>query len=373
MVKKLKKTANITIQNFNRLKKSCIVVKSKLYSFVCGLIIALSFKENVICGYVRKNSIFKLKNWQRKCQPKRLFKTLNEKLVSDATKYLKFVPTKIRHWRRFMNYLGFNLVIYCANNHFRIINEKDHIKRTFFGEIYLLRCDSDSKCKYHYDVIRKPNGYFGKFICTLCFKSGKNKTSHICKYKCIMCKSEVKHDKQSTMQTSYCKNCHRYFYNKSCKNIHIRNKICDRKKMCLKCDNLYIVNIKKPHQCYSKDFCKSCQCIHPPRKHYIKGSFKPPPHCEHILIFDFETFNNSNNIVTPYLCVSRLYNITDVEEISDCVYQEKIFYGIECAKEFFTYLISGLVPLKTICFAHNGQSFDLFYLKTLLFKPILSS
>jgi len=368
MVKRLKKSTNINIANFNKIKKSCIVVKSNLTSFIYGLIIALSFKENVNCAYVKKNDIFKLKDWQRKYQPKTIFKTLSNKLTTDASKFLTFIPVKIKHWRTFLNYLGFNLVIYCAKSHYKIINERYLGKNSFFRDIFLVKSDNDFGTKYHYDVIRKPNGYFGKFICKLCYKSGKSLLSHICKNRCFMCKSQVQHDKQLTIRTSYCKKCHRYFYNKSCKNIHIRNKVCERKKICLKCDNLFIVKKKKEHKCYSKDYCKFCKCIHPPRKHFIKSGFKPPPDCEFILIFDFETFNNVNNVVTPYLCISRLYNIKEIYNqksevsFSDCDYEEKVFYGVDCGRDFFIYLTNGLVPKKTICFAHNGQAFDFYFI-----------
>jgi len=120
----VKKSANINIANFNKIKKSCLVVKSKLNSFVCAIIIALSLPENSKCAYVKKNRNFLLKNWERRCQPKTLFKTLSDKLNIDAAKFLKFAPTKIKHWRLFLLRLGFNLVIFCFQSHFKIINEK---------------------------------------------------------------------------------------------------------------------------------------------------------------------------------------------------------------------------------------------------------
>ena len=235
MGKRLKKSVHVNIANYNKLKKSCIVVKSKLCSFICGIIIALSFKSNLKCGYVKKNVNFNLKNWERKCQPRSLFKILTDKFVTDAINYLTFVPTKIKHWRSFLNYLGFNLVIFCAKSHYKILNEKSVTKQSFYRDIFLVR----SECvgtggKYHYDVIKKPDGYFGRFICKLCFKQAKSFEAHLCKYKCYMCKSKVRHDRKLTLRTTYCKKCNRYFYNKSCKNIHIRNNICNRKKVCLK-------------------------------------------------------------------------------------------------------------------------------------------
>jgi len=85
------------------------------------------------------------------------------------------------------------------------------------------------------------------------------------------------------------------------------------------------------------------------------------------LIFDFETFSDEKRYEQPYLCVSRLYNLKDIfknnnSTVNSVKYQEKIFYGIECAKELFEYLTSGDLPLKTVCFAHNGSSFDFYFL-----------
>jgi len=118
-----------------------------------------------------------------------------------------------------------------------------------------------------------------------------------------------------------------------------------------------------------------CKCIHPPRKHFIRSGFKPPENFTHLLIFDFETFNNENKIVTPYLCVSRLYNIEQIFnplfvnlQTSDIFFEEKVFYGLNCGKEFFIYLTSGLVPKKTICFAHNGQAFDFYFILSHFYK-----
>src|SRR6266851_10685 len=375
MGRKLKKSANIVISDFNRMKRSCIVVKSKIISFICGIIIALSLKENSNCAYVKRNRNFKLEKNQRYTQPKSVFKSLCEKLCLDAKSYLTFVPTKIKHWRKFLNYLGFNLVIFFSKNHFRILNENYLRKNTSCKDIYLIKCDSDSSTKYHYDVIRKPDGYFQRFICKLCYKTGKNKASHLCQFKCYMCKSSVRHDRKLILRTTLCKKCNRYFYTKSCKNIHFRNNVCKRKKVCLKCDNLYIVRKKKEHKCHPKDYCRMCKCIHPPRKHFIRSSFKPPENFSHMLIFDFETFNNENKIVTPYLCVSRLYIIEQVFnplfvnlQTTDILFEEKVFYGLDCGKDFFIYLTSGLVPKKTICFAHNGQAFDFYFILKHFYK-----
>ncbi len=190
-----------------------------------------------------------------------------------------------------------------------------------------------------------------------------------------MCKSLICHDKKLNPRITFCTKCNRHFYSKSCKFAHIKNKICERKKICKICDNLYVVKKTKPHKCYNIDYCKTCKIIHPPNRHFIRSGFSPPKNCKYLLIFDFETFNNKNKFVTPYLCVSRLYNIESLYstvlvnlQTSDFTFEEKIFYGINCAKEFFFYLISGLVPKGTICFAHNGQSFDFYFILTYFYK-----
>ena len=200
----VKKHLYANISDFNKVKKSCVVVKSQLYSFVCGLIVALSFKEN-LNSYVKKNKQFKLSKCQISNQPKSVFKILKEQLYKDAFQYLSFIPTKIKHWRKFFSFIGFNIVIFSSNYHYRIINQQYLFKNFSRKNIFLVRCDSQSIAKYHYDVIRNPCGYFEKFVCSLCFKTTNTKNSHCCKFKCYMCKSLICHDKKLNPRTTLCK------------------------------------------------------------------------------------------------------------------------------------------------------------------------
>jgi len=360
MVYKMKKGAKQTLSDFIKRKKSVVTVKSKQFSFLISVIIALSYKSKR----------YDIQPSQIKNQPKQHFKELTEKLCADATSYLGFKPTRIKEWRTFLKHLGFDLIIFCANSHYRIVNENVISTNSQGQKLFLLRSQGEFGKKYHYDFVRKPNGYFEKFLCNLCFKRSKSKQNHLCKFKCYMCKSHKRHDRQfeSTIRMHMCTKCNRYFYSRSCKDLHIKNKICDRKKICLKCDKLYVMKKTKEHKCYAKNYCMSCKCIHPEHKHFIKSGFSPPDNFSHLLVFDFETFNDTKNYVTPYLCVSRLYNIENIFDYSnpnfepkDCSFTEKIFFGLNCSKDFFLYLTSGLLPKGTVCVAHNGQKFDFYF------------
>jgi len=358
--------------NFLKHKRSVITVKSKTFSFVTSVIVALLLKENSN-NYIKDYGDLTPK--QLRLQPAYIFNGLREKITNDASKYLGYKPTRINELRKFLTHLGFDLVIFCSQSHYRIINEKAIKQNSNGKKIFLLKSVGEFGKKNHYDVLRKPSGFFGKFLCKLCFKTSRNKTIHVCKFKCYMCKSSKRHDRNLTPKTLLCIKCNRYFYSRYCKAAHITNKICDRKKICLKCESLYIVKKTKEHRCKTKDYCISCKIIHPQNRHFIKSGFKAPDNFPNILIFDFETFNDKNNVVTPYLCVSRLYDIENIFDYSDpnfqpkdCLFTEKIFYGLDCAKNFFLYLTSGLLPKKTVVVAHNGQKFDFYFFLTYFYE-----
>ena len=371
----MKKKSKQTVWEFNKQKKNCITVKSHLLSFLNALIISFSLSENANINFVKKNW-FNLSESLRKKQPNITLKVLRLKLRKLATDVLNFVPKKISDWRSFLYLLDFNLIIFCGQNHYKILNQKACLKNgeTCKNNLYLMRSAGDKGFKYHYDVIRTPCGYYNKYFCKLCYKTSKSKAIHFCRYVCYMCKSKSRHDRNSRNKSSYCKNCNRFFYGKICKDIHIASGICDRKKVCTKCDQLYIVKKKKDwqHYCRAKDYCRTCQTTHPKNRHYIRAGFKPPPQLESILVFDFETFRNVNGYETPYLCVSRLYDVKSILDESvtpeNISFEHREFYGLNCEKEFYEYLVSGKLPLKTVCFAHNGQSFDFYFLLAHMYK-----
>ena len=50
------------------------------------------------------------------------------------------------------------------------------------------------------------------------------------------------------------------------------------------------------------------------------------------------------------------------------MFDEKIFYGLNCAEKFFSYLISSEVPKGSIVMAHNGQAYDFYFVLKQFYK-----
>ncbi len=365
--KRGRKSVFETGEEFNKRKRCIISVKSRQFSFLNAIIIALSFPDNR-CKFVLQNKL-NLNSKQRLNQGKYRFKILRKQLNTLATDYLTFKPTQIKHWQKFFGSVNFNLVVISTQSHFKRLSRKalfskdKKIRNLFLGRF------KNNELKYEFSAIKKPAGYFNKFVCKKCFKSSKSKKEHSCQYECFMCKSSTRHDKLLKSKNSYCRSCNRNFYSKLCKDIHIQNGVCDRKKICKKCDNLYVVVKNKEHRCYPKDYCRRCKLTHPPNRHYIKSISENVKPVQNFLIFDFETFHAENMIEIPYLCVSRLYSMeyskkTEVNPNHELVghsHIEKVFYGLNCCKDFYDYLISTEVPSKTVCIAHNGQAFDFYF------------
>jgi hypothetical protein len=346
--RKVRKVVASKIAEFNRKKRSCLTVKSKKNCFLNALIINISLYE--------KQKLFTLSDRNRRRQPKVVFKKLRALLRKRARRRLGFHPKKVSHWSQYLEKVGFKVVILQGDLHFKVVTNSS---QTFKGkELFLVRYKNNlpNKKRFHYDVVKSPKGYFGKgYVCNVCYKFSKSKLIHCCSFKCYMCKSDVKHDRVSklTLNTK-CTKCNRYFYGKSCKNIHLTNGVCARKRFCDTCFSCYIENKKKKHWC-SPDYCKTCKCDHLPGRHFIKGEIGKPKLTEYFLIFDFETFAEKEDkkmIEKAYLCVSRLYKIeydttSEVPEIKNTPsYVEKIFEGLNSAKEFFDYVISGEIPQK---------------------------
>ena len=199
-----------TVEDFYKRKRSTITVKSKVFSFLNAIIIALSFPQYNNHTFVKENN-FNLTSNQRNKQGVRRFKIMRNQLKTLAANYLNFKPTLIKHWQLFFNSMNFNLVIILSQNHFRRLCKKAvySTKKKVFN-LFLARYKDQKTNKYHFNAMKRPSGFFNKFVCKKCFKSSKSKSVHCCQYECYMCKSSKRHDKLLKCKTSHCRSCNRY-------------------------------------------------------------------------------------------------------------------------------------------------------------------
>jgi DNA polymerase type B, organellar and viral len=364
------------IKEFNKRKKSCVFIKSINNSFINSVIVAISlhFKDQLKLFNISANALNK--------QSVKSFKRIKEQLKINGCKNGKVVE-----WIAYFKSIGIDIIIFQGNKHFKIFGDvKDYTQN---NQIHLVRYKNDcksSKKKFKYDVLQNPSGYFQKgFMCKICFKFSKSKVVHCCRYACYMCKSLKRHDREDRLKRSKCTICNRYFYGVSCKKLHVRNKVCKRKKCCEKCQSVYVVKGTKQHYCRTENYCNTCKIVHPPNRHFIKGEIEVPDPTTSFLVFDFETFPcGDKKVETAYFCSTRLYTLTYTSELigenangtqkikhevnDNYTFVEKNFEGLNCSKEFYEYIVSGEIPLKTICIAHNGQSFDFYFLLRHFFK-----
>ena len=78
--------------------------------------------------------------------------------------------------------------------------------------------------------------------------------------------------------TTICDQCHLSFYGPQCLAFHLSSKSCGKKKKCLDCCAVYIVDRKHPHRCGWEE-CYSCHYDVPITTHRctIQPPFEPPP------------------------------------------------------------------------------------------------
>ena len=78
--------------------------------------------------------------------------------------------------------------------------------------------------------------------------------------------------------TVICDHCHLSFYGAQCLAFHRSSKSCGKKKKCLDCRAIYIVDRKHPHRCGWEE-CYSCHYDVPIATHkcFIQPPFEPPP------------------------------------------------------------------------------------------------
>ena len=78
--------------------------------------------------------------------------------------------------------------------------------------------------------------------------------------------------------TTICTQCHLSFYGPQCLAFHLRSKTCGKKRKCLDCRAVYVVDRKHPHRCGWEE-CYSCHYDVPIATHRctIQPPFEPPP------------------------------------------------------------------------------------------------
>jgi DNA polymerase type B, organellar and viral len=365
------------INDFNKRKQSCLVIKSVKNSFLNSIIVAIANK------FKNSKDLFKLSLRDLKTQNIQVFKRIREELRCKAFRKIGIRPNCVKDWIKYFKSILIDIIIFQGNLHFKIFGDVNELKHK--QQIHIVRfrnnCKIDTNEKFKYDVLKKLAGYLQKgYICDKCFKCSKSKLVHCCRYACYMCKSTKRHDRDEKLFANIkCNACNRYFYGKSCRELHIRNGECNRKKYCGNCFSVYVLNRDKPHFCKTENYCTTCKIVHKANQHFIKGDISKPEPIRNFLIFDYETFPASEDRKeTPYFCSTRLYTIEykcvqdennaqegggdkSRLEVVDYTFTEKNFEGLNCSKEFYNYIVSGDIPKDTVCLAHNGQSFDFYF------------
>ncbi|KAH7689539.1 hypothetical protein AAVH_40462, partial [Aphelenchoides avenae] len=125
----------------------------------------------------------------------------------------------------------------------------------------------------HFHGIRNIASFFNRsYYCIDCERTFANKKEHTssCVRRCTKC-ARMGVGFPCTVQQNYvrfCPLCNKTFYRHSCYEEHIRNKICEKYKVCLDCGVCYDTkNIRRfsasgEHVCNTR-LCLRCKCYHP--------------------------------------------------------------------------------------------------------------
>jgi len=109
---------------------------------------AFFFKSNL--KLVCKKNVNLILKLERKCQPRSLFKYWLTNLLLMLLLFNFCFQQDL-----FLNYLGFfNLVIFCAKSHYKILNEKSVTKQSFYKIFFLVRGMYWHRWKIHYDLLK---------------------------------------------------------------------------------------------------------------------------------------------------------------------------------------------------------------------------
>ena len=149
----------------------------------------------------------------------------------------------------------------------------------------------------HYYPILSASGFFSSsYFCDVCLIKYSDKSRHLCKNKCFLCRELHLEDELGLAEEFYCSVCNRTFYFSSCFQNHLDNGTCFNWQKCVKCDELFNTHIK--HKC--AEFCEFCQRnISSREQHscFFKISEPDEDMCSKIIFFDIECYMLEENEV----------------------------------------------------------------------------
>jgi len=233
-----------------------------------------------------------------------------------------------------------------------MIQSYNDVKIVFSGDepaqhqIYLLQTVDGL-----YRVLTSPKALFNyDFFCTKCFGFEDKSMRHRCRLICDKCNGKGQHVGEIYQ---HCISCLQSFYNEACMAEHINNGTCVTQNYCTRCEQIY--STVTMHKC-NMGWCATCQITHPPGRHYVKVCSKSPKPRTQFLFFDFETYTNADQLVTPIMVVASIYR-----KGPTLPPQTITFTGPDCADKLLDFILQkrnrGLC-----CFAHNSKGFDSFFL-----------
>ena len=181
--------------------------------------------------------------------------------------------------------------------------------------------------------------------------------------------------------TVICQQCHLPFYGPQCLAFHLRSKTCGKKRKCLDCRAIFIVDRKHPHRCGWEE-CYSCHYDVPIATHRctIQPPFEPPPPQQRdaagastsdtipppkLVYADIECLLTADRGFTPNLLCYRGEWQTDMT----------VLRGEECVDWFISHLDDYAHPptenveeQPLIIIFHNLKGFDGIFLLNALYK-----
>ncbi|XP_028517608.1 uncharacterized protein LOC110247906 [Exaiptasia diaphana] len=225
--------------------------------------------------------------------------------------------------------------------------------------IYLYHHDN------HYDVITSMPAFFSrKLFCHHCNKAYDHDADHICKHKCNICfKGPC-----DLVKWIYCEECNRYFKNQQCFDNHNQlneagSSLCLRYVKCKFCHKI----IKRINQEPEAHHCGEIKCN-------TCKQFADPDHQCYMQPVDDESENANSNTNDPKFLFfdyettqetgTHIPNLIIVQNQNG---DEHVFNGENANIKFCNWLFSAENE-DAICFAHNLQKFDGYFILSYLNK-----
>lgn len=225
----------------------------------------------------------------------------------------------------------------------------------------------------HFSVIKSLTAAFASsYFCNYCAEPYSTRMNHKnCPFKCNRCYESPPCENALHIN---CPDCNRTFVNARCFQNHLKNNICLKVRICLKCTKCYSYDKKKKHVCGIK-YCYICkaekavrhECFIP-----IVAPKTPKFNKELYVFFDLECSQTEHFpgderkfLHKPNLCVVQqscdsCADISDVSQsCANCFTREHVFYGGDVIDKFMNYLGSISDKFKKIIIiAHNLQKYD---------------